>query len=115
MNATKNLLPIGLLFLATLTACRSPPQKRAEISSLVNDGENVRVSKGKVTVAQAVGAPLLADDFAKPSESWVLPHRIFEDFTWIHHAPTHDIPSLRIERITTRPPKTACLTQPGNS
>ncbi|NMA39335.1 MAG: hypothetical protein GX937_04085 [Lentisphaerae bacterium] len=106
MNATKNLLPIGLLFLATLTACRSLPQKRAEISSLVNDGENVRVSKGKVTVAQAVGAPLLADDFAKPSESWVLPHRIFEDFTWIHHAPTHDIPSLRIERNPQRvPPK----------
>ncbi len=73
------------------------------LATLINDADGVRLSQDGVTISQDDDVLLIADDFAAPSDKW-LPHKTFADFTWIHHAPTSGVPSLRIERNPNRVP-----------
>ncbi|MBP5640003.1 MAG: hypothetical protein J6X55_11025 [Victivallales bacterium] len=91
MNLGKGIIVAALVSLTAFAA-------------LINDADSVRLSKDGITVSQGDDVLLMSDDFAKPSDKWILPHKIFEDFTWIHHDQTAGIPTLRIERNPKRVP-----------
>ena len=115
-----NIIRKGILAVAMMSM--------SAFAALLNDAASVRTSSdGGVTVAQDDAIVILSDDFAQPSDKWVLPHAVFQDFTWIHHAPAAGVPSLRIERNPKRIPpekrlfdtawqlKTVPITLPANT